>query len=458
MPDLNDHGKFSRRRLIQMGGLGLVGLGLPELLRADATRGGTAKSCIFIVQYGGGTQLDTWDPKPDAPEKIRGPYRPIATRTPGMQISEMLPRLASISDRYSLVRSMTHQNGGHQNGMHVCLSGQSNGSDADNTPYFGSVVSRLRPATQNIPSYVWIQNLAGDVGKRYEAGGALGLAYSPLRVGTDLDNPAAETFRMTAFDPPPGVDAGRLRNRQSLLDTIEPRDAISTRRPSLDFRKFQERALELVSGAEARQAFDLTRESDSTRAEYGMHPLGQNLLMARRMIEAGTRLVSVTAWTGLPPGEAFRNVQTWDMHSVVFPGSDTMYGKSAFGLGWALPRVDQSVSALLLDLEERGLLDSTLVVMVGEFGRSPQFEAQDKGRAHWPYCYSAMLAGGGMRGGAVYGASDQNAGYVKDKPVSPENFGATLYHALGVPPETRFGPDGFSLRVSAGEPVYDLLG
>lgn len=213
--------------------------------------------------------------------------------------------------------------------------------------------------------------------------------------------------------------------------------------------------MDLVTGPEARRAFDLERESPAVRDRYGRGPLGQNLLMARRLIEAGVRLVSVTAWTGLPPGEKFRNVQTWDMHGNG-AGLGSIFGTGHFGLGWALPRVDESVSALLEDLRDRGLLDSTLVVMVGEFGRSPK--VVNAGRDHWPACYSALLAGAGIRGGSVYGSSDKQGGYVRDNPVSPEDFGATLFHALGVPPETRLGADGFTNPVSAGKPVLDLFG
>ncbi|MCC7421819.1 MAG: DUF1501 domain-containing protein, partial [Planctomycetaceae bacterium] len=173
------------------------------------------------------------------------------------------------------------------------------------------------------------------------------------------------------------------------------------------------------------------------------------------LIEAGVRLVTVVAWTGTPPGEAFRNVQTWDMHGVLYKPGDSLFGSSAYGLNWALPRVDEAVSALLEDLADRGLLDSTTVCMVGEFGRTPK--VNDRGRDHWPQCYSAMLAGGGVKGGMVYGASDGQAAAVKDKPVTPADLTATLFQSLGSPPETRYGPDGFSLKASEGQPVDALL-
>ena len=449
---------ISRRHLLQIGGIGALGLTLPEFLQAGgplATGGvsGPERSCIFIVQYGGASHIDSLDPKPDAPADVRGPYQPISTRTPGLNVCELLPRLALQADRFAVVRSMTHGNGGHDGGMHVAMTGHS--VPTPDTPYFGSVVARVRPATQNIPSYVWLQNLAGDVEPRYLRGGFLGSAFSPLRVGTDLDNPSAADFRFTAFDPPAGTTTERLLGRQQLLQGLESSETIEGKALAPGFTRFQEQAFDLVTGTRARRAFDLTCESDAVRDRYGRHPLGQNLLLARRLVEAGTRLVNVTAWCGLAEGEKFTNVQTWDMHGPVAAHIGSIFGTGSYGLGFALPRIDQSVSALLDDLAERGLLDSTLVVMVGEFGRSPKVTNQ--GRDHWPACYSSLLAGAGVRGGVIYGASDKQGAYVHEHPVSPENFGATLYRALGINPGTRLGLDGFTLPASAGQPVEPLL-
>jgi uncharacterized protein (DUF1501 family) len=444
--------RVTRRRLLQLGGIGMLGLGLPELLHARSGRT-SERSCIFIVQYGGASHIDSWDLKPDAPEDVRGPYKPIATSVPGVRIGDLSPRLARLADRYCIVRSMSHGNGGHDGGMHVAMTGHS--MPAPETPYFGSVVARVRPAQRNVPSYVWLQNLAGDVQPRYLTGGFLGAAYSPLRVGNDLDNPSAPGFRVKAFDSAANVSHERLLQRSSLLDNLEPASSPMLKTtPAVSLRRFQERAVELVTGPEARRAFDLEQEPGKARDRYGRHPLGQNLLMARRLIEAGVRLVSVTAWAGTPSTEKFRNVQTWDMHGDG-AGLGSIFGTGAYGLGWAVPNVDQAVSALLEDLEARGLLESTLVVMVGEFGRSPK--VVKAGRDHWPACYSAMLAGAGIRGGRVYGASDKHGGYVKDNPVSPENFAATLFHALGVPPETRLGADGFTRPASKGQPILELF-
>jgi hypothetical protein len=449
---------LTRRQLIQLGGISVMGLGLPDLLRASPGTGslahrGTPKSCIFIVQYGGCSHIDSFDMKPDAAMEIRGPFKSIATNVPGTRVCEHLQRLARRADKYCLVRSMTHTNPGHDGGMHVAMTGHS--QPQESTPYFGSVVAKLCPAARNVPPYVWVQNLAGDVQPRYLTGGFLGAAYAPLRIGNDLDTPSAPGFKVKSFDPPADVPTQRLLERQQLLARVEGAGQVPNGREVGNMSQYREKAVDLLTGPDARVAFDLDREPAKVRDNYGRHPLGQNLLLARRLIEAGTRLVSVTAWTGLPPGEKFRNVQTWDMHGNG-AGLGSIFGAGHFGLGWALPRVDEAVSALLTDLEDRGMLESTLVVMVGEFGRSPRVSAE--GRDHWPACYSALLAGAGIRGGLVYGSSDKTAAYVKDSPVKPEDFGATLFHALDVPPETKLGADGFTRPVSTGKPMLELFG
>jgi len=373
---------------------------------------------------------------------------------PGVQICEKMPLLAARMDRYCLVRSMQTTNGGHNGAMHICMTGDRR-PDAS-TPYYGSLMANQRPSRSGVPSYVWVQNLAGDVKPWYHKGGYLGMAYSPLRVGKDLDNPSNPKFRFTAFDPPDDCPAERFGRRYELLGSLQPADR-GVDGPGPDgFRILQEKAHDLVSGNGAKRAFDLSHERAEKRERYGRHPLGQNLLMARRLVEAGVRLVTVVAFTGVSPGHRFKNVQTWDMHGVLYKPGDSIFGSSPYGLSWALPNVDQAVSALLDDLLDRGLLDTTLVAMVGEFGRTPK--VNKRGRDHWPHCYSAMLAGCGIRGGSVYGASDKHAAYVADNPVMPENFGATLFHALGVPPQTRLGPDGFSRQVSTGQPVMPLFG
>ncbi len=452
---------LSRRRLIQLGSLSALGLSLPELLHAEQQRPGKrAKSCIFIFQYGGLSQLDSWDLKPDAPQEIRGPYKPIATKTPGFQVGELMPQLAQLSDQYCVIRSMTHAVPVHSVANQMLLAGQA--LPRGDAPSFGSVVSKLRPSEANVPSYVWLQKFGGGSAPpdpAYLTGGFLGLSHGPLVVGNSHDdNPAEKNFRVKAFDAAEGMTTDRLRARRDLLVEVNERSAWDARETSTRAAEaFHEQAFGLLTGAHARRAFDIEQERPALRDRYGRHPLGQNLLLARRLIEAGTRLVSVVGWCGLAPNDKFMSIETWDMHGNAGIG---IFENGWNGLGWALPRADQAVAALLSDLRERGLLDSTLVVLIGEFGRTPKISrgAKAVGRDHWPNCYSAMLAGGGVKGGLVYGASDQSAAYVKDHPVTLENFTASLYHALGIDPATRLSPDGFTSPASTGEPLHELFG
>jgi hypothetical protein len=442
-------GSVSRREFVSVGTLGAL-LSLPNLLGAGSAGrpGRTERSCIFIVQQGGLSHIDSWDMKPAAAEEFRGPLKSIATPIPGFRVCELMPGLARLADRYCVLRSLTHQSADHGAGMDVCLSGQTR-PPAD-APAFGSIMSKTRPATTKVPSYVWIQDMEGDAGQRHHSGGLLGAAHAPLRVGKGTDNFANPAFEVTAFDPARGMTAGRLGQRRRLLEALEP-DATDA------LRRHRERAFDLVTGSEAKRAFDVRAEPAKLRERYGRHPVGQNLLAARRLIEAGVRLVSVHAFTGFdgytkwPPV-----VNVWDMHAAGGK-STSIFGMNTYGLPFALPRLDQAVSALLEDLELRGLLETTLVVLVGEFGRTPKINA-NTGRDHWPACYSGMLAGAGIRGGAVYGSSDKIAAHVKDSPVSPEDFGATILHALGVAPETRLSPDGFTRPASEGRPIQALFG
>jgi uncharacterized protein (DUF1501 family) len=458
-------GNPTRRQLLRVGGLTALGLSLPQLLHARAPGSGRrrarAKSCIFVVQYGGASHIDTFDPKPDAAKDIRGPYRPIATSVAGTRIGELLPRLARLANRYCLIRSMSHGNGDHNGGMHVCMTGLSRPKES--TPCFGSVVARLRPARE-LPSYVWLQNLDADVRGWYLTGGFLGPGCAPLLVGRGADNPSAPSFRFQGFAPPRDVSARRLAQRRDLLARLDrDRDPSSGSSCAGSMRRFQERAVELATGPAARRAFDLAREPQRVRDRYGRHPLGQNLLLARRLVEAGVRLVTVNAWAGVPnKGEGFvyspSFTQGWDHHGAAVQKCG-IFSTGQFGLGLVLPRFDQALSALLEDLAARGLLEETLVVVVGEFGRTPKITSNPHpGRDHWPACYSALLAGAGVRGGLVYGASDRIGAYVKDRPVSPEDFAATLFSALGVPAQTRISPDAATLPVSTGHAVAELFG
>lgn len=449
--------RISRRQVLQAGKIPLLGLGLPNLLCAKPTAS-APKSCIFIFQYGGLSQLDSWDPKPNAPSEVRGPYQPIPTSVPGFQVGELMPRLAMLADRYAVVRSMSHSVPVHDVANKMLLAGQS--LPAADAPSFGAIVSKLRPSTASVPSHVWLQKFGGGAAPpepTYLTGGFLGMAHSPLLIGDNHeDHPANPNFRVKAFDTAEGVSLDRLDARRKLLEGVEPPSTRSDAIGPVSQSLFRERAFELLSGSRARKAFDIEQEAPHVRDRYGRHPLGQNLLLARRLVEAGVRLVNVVAWTGLAPGDKFLSIETWDMHGNA--GID-IFANGWNGLGWALPKCDEAVSALLEDLSARGLLDSTLVVLVGEFGRTPRISrgASAIGRDHWPNCYSAMLAGAGVRGGAIYGSSDYQAAYVKDRPVSPEDFAATLLHAMDIAPETRISPDGFTRPASTGQVLGDLF-
>ena len=463
LPRLNRYRSLSRRRVLKAGSLGLLGLSLPRLLAAEAAakdEGRREKSCIFIFQYGGLSQLDSWDPKPAAPEEMRGPYKPIATKVPGFFVGELMPRLAGLADKYAVIRSLSHGVPVHDVANKMLLAGRSQ-PPAD-APSLGAIVTNLKPSATSLPSHVWLQKFGGGSmppEHTYLTGGFLGMGCAPLLVGTSHDDhPASPDFRVKALDTAQDVPIARLDERRVLLSQIQPAgNTLASHGGCQNIAQFQERAYDLLAGPEARKAFDLSHEPDQVRDRYGRHPFGQNLLLARRLIEAGVRLVNVVAWCGLAPGDKFMSIETWDMHGNA---GVPIFGNGWNGLGWALPKCDEALSALLEDLDQRGLLDTTLVVLVGEFGRTPKISrgAGAIGRDHWPNCYSGLLAGGGIHGGAVYGASDAKAAYVKDKPVSLENFSATILHSLGINPDTRLSPDGFTRPASTGEPIAELFG
>ena len=460
---------ISRRQLLQAGGIGALTMGLPGTVAAsvDAERGlrgmAAEKSCIFILLCGGPSHLDTWDLKPNAPEDIRGPYRPVATRVPGMRISELHRHMPTLTQHFSLIRSMTHVGNisNHFDAMHHLLSGQAM-APAD-SPYLGSIVSRVRPSERNIANYVWLIRCVGDpvfCAPNIGSGGHLGAQHTPLFVGAATNHPAMPGFR-APDELQPAVSSERLRDRGRLLNAVNATDSASEAvRAARDWQDLHRRAFELAGGKGAREVFELHRESPTVRQRYGMHPLGQNLLLARRLVEAGVSFVTVNGWTGPAPGQTGGGPpsSSWDMHGAEM-GMGSAFGSGSYGMGWCLPVLDEALSALLIDLEDRGLLKSTLVVILGEFGRTPRINQNQgiPGRQHWPHCYSAMLAGCGIRGGMVYGESDKIGAYVKDKPVKPQDLSATIFHALGVSWESKITKDGVSKPLSTGEPLVGLF-
>lgn len=448
----------SRRELLRVGGLGSLGLMLPELLagRAAAASGtrapgfGRAKSCILGFLWGGPPHQDLWDPKPDAPVAVRGEFKPISTSVPGTFLSELLPKTARLAHRFALVRSVTHPDNTHTVAMHYMLSGNrhvrpnTNPMNApDDFPCFGAVMQKLRPSRSPLPSGISlnapaIEYPSGHIFPGFFAG-FLGNRFDPMFV---TDDPAA-----ASFEPLPRIEANArdsLLSRQDLLASLEASwgrlDAMSRVR---DAQVFREKAMNLLTAPAAARAFDLDREAGSLRDRFGRTPFGQGLLLARRLVEAGVELVTVN-WSRDYHGS---DKDLWDTHSGHF-------GKVKRNLA---PSLDAAFSTLLSDLDERGLLDETLVVLMGEFGRTPKVNANG-GRDHWAPCHSVLMAGGGIQGGITYGASDRIAAWPSEKPVGPEDIAATIYYALGVAPETHLHDRaGRPLTLCSGKPLGELL-
>jgi uncharacterized protein (DUF1501 family) len=467
----------NRRQFLSFGGAGLLGLSLPKVLAAEdqsaaASRSSPrprAKSVIFLFLFGGPSQLETFDMKPAAPDAIRGPFKPIDCRTPGLLICEHLPKIAAISDRVCVLRALTHPYNDHSSAghyiqtghpWHVPIGGGFNATEKD-WPAFGSIVEYVDQQASGpqraIPSYVYLPNRLGHLqtysvrlDRPGQYAGWLGRGYDAL--ATDIrkrnDNPFFRDctddeldFRIKGLAADAELTIDRLADRQSLLDGF---DAARRRHDqgaaAASYNRFQQRALALVTSEATRTALDIRREPAALRDRYGRHLFGQATQMARRMVEAGARFVTV-AWDA-PDG------YSWDSH--VHSDDVKQY---------LLPGFDQAFSSLVLDLDDRGLLDETLVVAVGEMGRTPQATGR-WGRNHWSTLFPAVLAGGGIRGGVVYGRSDKNAAYPVDRPISPEDLAATIFTALGIDPELRVA-DAQSRPVplvDGAEPLVELFG
>jgi hypothetical protein len=436
---------LSRRQALEVGGAGLFGLTLPKLLAARASQPNgqpRARAVLFVFLFGGPSQLETFDLKPNAPGGIRGPYQPIASCTPGLLISERLPRLAQISDQFAVVRTVNHRQNDH-NACHYIQTGHPmppaqrgaagvNASDKD-WPAFGSVVEYIdRQARQGrsaeVPGYIYLPNRLGHIQGYDRLGqyaGWLGRGYDALateiRKRSATDNPYFRDcsddeldFRIKGLAQE-GLVIDRQNRRQSLLEQFEAgARALEASAQAATYDQYREAAFSLLTGGKLRTALDLQQEPPGTRDRYGRHLFGQSLLMGRRMIEAGARFVTVL-WDA-PDG------YSWDSH---------VHNRDVDA--YLLPGLDQSLSALILDLAERGLLDETLVVCLGEIGRTPKGNAQ-WGRDHWSHCFPALLAGAGVRGGTAYGRSDRDAAYPIDQPVSPEDLACTIFDALGIDP------------------------
>jgi len=438
----------TRRELLRAGALGTLGLSLPQLLRAEtAARPGKIKSCVFIFAWGGPAQQETFDMKPDAPAEIRGEFSPIATNVPGIRICEHLPKLAQLTNHCAIIRSATHKNRVHNPGAYYALTGRPPARDVvefpaqrNDWPAVGSLLARVRPTAQTVPPYVVLPIFANDISipTPGQHAGFLGASYDPLVINSD---PSKSTFTVPALTPRAELTGDRLDARRGLLAQVNSQvEALHKIGSAGGLDRHMARAFDLVSSAQAKKAFDLEQEPPATRDRYGRTRHGQSVLLARRLVEAGVRLVLVN--------DAEDNGQNkrWDTHG---DGFKTMRKY--------LPETDSAVSSLLTDLHDRGLLESTLIVWMGEFGRSPKVD-KSGGRAHWPDVYSVLLAGGGLRGGQVYGASDSRAAYPREQPVGPEEIHATIYHALGLPEDTHISDAiGRPLALYAGKPIYGLF-
>jgi hypothetical protein len=442
--------QFDRRAVLQAGAAGMLGLGLPALWAARAcasdaaTSGaalsgfGKAKRCIFLFMWGGPSQLDTFDLKPAAPDTIRGPFQPISTKVPGLSICEHFQQLAGMTDKVAVIRSLAHDDPAHLSSGHATVTGHlapvvrsdDTPPSPKDTPHVGALLSKFRPISGAMPGFVmlpWVAYHPSAPGGQApgQHGGWLGSQYDPLLVTGD---PNDANWQVPALNLQPGITPELLGNRFALLQQIDSqRPALDAAASSAAMTGHQSRALSLLGSPEVRRAFDLSGEPAEVRERYGRNIHGQCVLLARRLVEHGVPLVNVN-WHN--DGKSF-----WDTH-----GNNFNRHKNDL-----IPPADRALAALLTDLSDRGLLDETIVAWVGEFGRRPEISKGNSGREHWPYCYSGLLAGGGIAGGAVYGASDKHAAYPASNAVSPQEYAATILHALGI-------PHNLVLADSAGRP------
>jgi hypothetical protein len=411
---------------------------------------GKAKACILIFGYGGPSHLDIWDLKPDAPREIRGEFHPAATRVPGIAITEHLPRLARLANHYAIIRSVHHRDNDHAIGTYLALTGYSHPrsdtlgieppASPQDLPSLGSVVSKLRPANRSIFSYVTLGDLRhfGHNDSMGQNAGCLGRAYDPFTVPFVRPSQGVLDLRGVA-SMLAEANGQQLQGRLQLLDQVNrSAPGLEATAAMRDLDGCTRRAFELLSSPASREAFNLTQESQRVRDYYGPAPFGQNCLLARRLVEAGVPLVTVYSASN----------RDWDTHDGNFPALRNTL----------LPPTDRGVAALLEDLDHRGLLEETLVVWMGEMGRTPRINGGG-GRDHWSFCYSIMMAGGGVRGGQVYGSSDRFAAYPSTHPVSPADIAATLCHCLGIDPRADVtDQQGRPLVVGTGTPIHALLG
>jgi hypothetical protein len=442
----------TRRRFLHFAGLGALNLFWDGWRRAEAAGvagRATARSVILIFNAGAPSHIDLFDPKPNAPDNVRGPYKPLATRAVGVRVSELLPRLAERANRYAIVRTVHHKHGQHNSGMYWSIVGRP--YRIDNTlinpsrsdyPSFGTLVgwlARRDGYSGALPPYVITPAPHCDSTAYItpgQFGGCLGAAHDPLVVRAD---PNAPGFQVPNMSPAADLTAERLGNRKALRGALGPTPPWGRPGQFRDFEVNNDKAFALVGSPAVRAAFDLSHEDPRLRDRYGRHTWGQSHLLARRLVEAGVRFVTTVNGPSI----------VWDTHNDNFRQLKNRL----------VPPMEHAFAALLDDLEERGLLESTLVIWMGDFGRTPLINGTG-GRDHWPPCYSMVLAGGGIRGGQVVGESDSRGAFPKDFPVTPADIHATVFAALGYDPHrvTYQSPEGRPFPLSDGTPIRQLLG
>lgn len=430
---LNPDSRPSRREMLRAGAVALGGLTLPALLKAEsaAKSSARAKSVIIFCTNGGTAQHDSFDPKPDAPAEIRGPSNSIVTKVPGIRLNEHLPRLAKLADKFALVRSLHHTDTVHPAALYLTLCGakipravtpESAIGSREDRPHFGSALAKVTPPKKGLPSFVLMPAAMGPNGPEWpgQFSGFLGPEFDPYRVNSDPNEPAFDPGAVAADT---SLSVSRLDRRRALMGSVSRElkhleEKAVTRSLDPHYRK----AFDLISSPAAQTAFDLDREPEAVRDRYGRHYFGQCCLLARRLVETGVRLVQIN-WMRSNIGG--RGGPGYDTHAQHFRAiKDTLY-----------PPTDLAFSTLIEDLQARGLLDETLVIFHNEFGRTPRINA-NQGRDHWPQVYSVLLAGGGIKGGQAYGASDKVGAFPASDPVTPQDLLATVYHQLGVDLET----------------------
>jgi hypothetical protein len=443
---------LSRRHLLKIGGLGLLGLPAIATAESSSRRKPRANAVIFLHQWGGPSHHDTFDMKPNAPDAVRGEFTTVASKVPGMPVCERLPGVARVMDKVCLIHSLRHEMKNHNSAGYYSLTGHNPPSDDqrlrdsnDLFPAYGSVVDKFARARAGLPTFVAYPHVISDGSiTPGQHASFLGKAHDPLLIRQD---PNSSDFRLPELGLPANLSPERLENRREVLRLIDRQTELlefSARARGIDEQ--YERALSMLASPAVKKAFDLSAEPAAVRDRYGRTTYGQGCLLARRLVEAGVRFVNVYFYQFIGGCEG-----GWDTHGF--------NGKPMYPIlkNHLLPITDQTLPTLLEDLDSRGLLETTLVVWVGEFGRSPRI-TDLAGRDHWPQCYTALLSGGGIKRGFTFGSSDKNGAYPATDPVRPEDLSATIFHALGIDPKTEVHDSlNRPLAISPGRVIESVL-